>query len=249
MVFLWLMSVAMADIEFEPCFAITSPGPDSGLFPIDGHLAAAMVPCLTSSRVRLTLAALGGDGTPQIIQSSDFIYDAEGVLPLFPLVPDAPLESGATYVFSVISVDGLWPETSVQFQTMGTSVVGVDAPPSLNGVSAIYYPQRDNLTVRVNVTPAADPNHLSLVHLIADGNESYAGGYTPNEVHVQTTWSLAAPPDETCFTVGQIDGRGIETTSAETCAAVEVARGCSTIRTPTNIVLAALALALLRRRR
>lgn len=247
-----------AHADAAPCMGLqvtdTQPAADAIDVPIDVRPRLQLYgDCGGSPDWTFEVRAPGEGGA--IYASLDATLDLNALPVVIEVVPDAdlPAETDLLLVATPTADPyGAGYTREFAFRT-GTGVVaGVTGAPSVQ-VNDAWWRKSDNyLGVNGEITPAADPDALSVLRVTGPGSEFTVFAEFP------TTWvSFDAPadeaPEEACITVVQIDGNGVESAPVEACSPVTVddSGGCngSSTAEPVQALLGLAGLGLLLRRR
>jgi hypothetical protein len=254
-----LISVAFAEsIPIRDCGLYvhgTRPVDGQTGVPTDARLVAALSDHCMGGAATYLLELLDADGV--VIQSERQSITVPHKSGLLVLTPEGGLQPNTDYTLR-ISDEGGWPEAESTFRTGEGLVVGIgDASPRvvLTGASATEGLDEWVVFWSANLEIAPDPDALSFVGLLGEGEEEgvdgFAGVGAPDDDGDLTLYgSLTMPerPKELCLEGAQIDGLGVLSAPVESC--VNVNRGsCASAAAPSSALLTLLGLLTLRRRR
>jgi uncharacterized protein (TIGR03382 family) len=150
---------------------------------------------------------------------------------LLVLDPEEDLEAETAYTFAITPSGGWGETTEVGFTPGYGHVEGLTGEPDLTIVDAIWGHDAETLSVEYTVTPADDPDHLSILALSSpDGEVAPWVVLAPvsGDVQARVTWSSPSLPEDVCLSVTQIDGLGAEVEGDGDCAEVTRSGGCDT---------------------
>ncbi len=160
-----------------------------------------------------------------VLATTEWTWD--GAVPsLATFDPEADLPANTALVLSATGADGYYfGDVSVAFTTGSGTVQGLTGALTAEVTSATWYRESSQAEVAVAVTPATDPDGLSLVHIVGGNTQQFVNAadvasYTPS-----IFFSQAAEPDELCVDVSQIDGAGRESDPVTACGAADIVGG------------------------
>jgi hypothetical protein len=195
------------------------------------------------------------DGEGVVVYSQAWTWD-DSVTAIVTITPDQDLPSNADLVLRATpsTDEGDWGElVEVPFSTGDSHVVPLSGPPSIAIDSAEWFRSTQLVEIFADITPAADPQNLSLLRVHSNGGDFITPAQTLTGQAF--SWFEEDAPDEVCVTVTQIDGAGVESAPVEACEKPTVrlggAGGCfgGSRTTPVSAFLLFGALGLFRRRK
>lgn len=225
-----------------PAVVATTPRPGQTDVPVDVSVAFAVEgDCITPAG--FTLGLESDAGTEELTfdwadRSEDGVFRA---------TPD--LAEDTTYKVTIVDLDGRLRETTLSFTTGTGTVTGLTGSPSVTLSSAVLERSSGELVVTYVVTPATDPQLLSMLVIEATGAATFTHVLSPFGVQDRRE-SVAGDTGEICIAVHEIDGRGVTTEGNTACLEVEATGcGCGSPGAPGAGLTALGLLALARRRR
>lgn len=225
-----------------PAIVATTPRPGQTNVPVDVSLAFAVEgDCLTPAG--FVLALQGDAGTDELSfdwadRSDDGVFRASPAL-----------AADSTYKVTIGDLDGRLQQATFSFTTGTGTVAGLTGAPSVALTSAVLDRASGELVVTYVVTPATDPQLLSMLVIEATGAATFTHVLSPFGVQDRRE-SVAGDTGELCIAVHEIDGRGVTTEGNSACIEVETTGcGCGSPGAPGAGLAALGLLALARRRR
>lgn len=161
-----------------------------------------------------------------VLASADWTWD--GAVPsLASFDPEADLPANTALVLSATGADGYsyYGDVSVAFTTGAGTVQGLTGTLSAEVASATWYRDSSQAEVTVDVTPATDPDGLSLIHIVGGNSQVFVDAATVGQSDPMIWFTQAAEPDELCVDVTQIDGAGRESEPVTACGEADIVGG------------------------
>lgn len=149
-----------------------------------------------------------------------------GAVPaLATLDPDVDLPADTALELVALSEGGYYyGDSSIPFTTGSGTVQGLTGALTAEVLSATWYRDSSQAEVGVAVTPATDPDGLSLIHVVGGNSQTFVSG-NDGPVEPFVWFTQAAEPQELCVDVSQIDGAGRESEPVTACAEAEIVGG------------------------
>ncbi|MES2644920.1 MAG: Ig-like domain-containing protein [Myxococcota bacterium] len=231
-------------------FDVTDTVPMTGAenVPVDARPAVTFAPGCSGATDWSAVLARTEDSVG--IAFATGLQDELDLSRLLEVFPEADLDPTTGYTLTLSSFEG---EAITAGFTTGTGrVAGLDGAPTVTVERTTSDRANGALTVDLLVTPAADPDGLSILQ-VKDGalNRGVQSFVVPptGDMTFPIVWGNSDQPDEVCPQVRQLDGAGVPTEwSTEACVAV-AACGCASTSPSAGLLGLALALALTIRRR
>lgn len=186
-------------------------------------------------------------GTDDVVESWDMDWADQGADGIFRITPT--LEPDTEYDVTITPTDGSIEQVIMGFTTGSGTVSGLTGAPVVSITSAVLDSWTDELTVTYVVTPATDPQLLSLLAIEATGAARFTHVLSPFGVQDRRE-TVTGEPGELCITAREYDGAGVVAEGNTACIEVEVTGcGCGTPSAPAAGLALLGALALARRSR
>lgn len=158
------------------------------------------------------------DGSGTALVSETWTWD--GAVPSMATIdPASDLPANAALTLRATPSDGgYWSElVEVPFTTGEAHVHGIVGLPTVAITDATWTRTAQYAETTLDITPADDPDHLSVIKVQSDSVIQYLPGTAPM-VGQYFGWGQPLKPDQLCVTVTQIDGAGNASEPVEACA-------------------------------
>ena len=131
--------------------------------------------------------------------------------------PEADLPANTALVLQATGDGGYYNTLAVEFTTGSGTVQGLSGTLTAEVVSATWYRDSNQAEVITSVTPAADPDGMSLLHIVGGNTQVFLSAADAATVEPALWFTQAAEPAELCVDVSQIDGAGRESEPVTAC--------------------------------